>query len=69
MVDSYTVWFDRQGEAEIGILMGRAESGKRALAQTQEGNKDLLYAMMQNEWIGIRGKIIGQKGKINVVDF
>ena len=68
-MDSYTVWFDRQGEAEVGILMGRTESGKRALAHTPEGNKDLLHAMMQDEWIGIRGNVIGQKGKINVVDF
>lgn len=69
LVDSYTVWFDRQGEAEVGILMGRTESGKRALAHTPEDNKDLLHAMMQKEWIETRGKIIGQKGKINVVDF
>jgi acetyl-CoA C-acetyltransferase len=69
VVDSYTVWFDRQGEPETGILIGRTLSGKRALAHTPEGNKDLLLAMMQKEWIGAKGKIIGQKGKINIVDF
>jgi acetyl-CoA C-acetyltransferase len=69
LVDSYTVWFDRQGEAEAGLLMGRTESGKRALAHTPEGNKYLLHAMMQDEWIGKCGNVIGQKGKINVVDF
>ncbi len=68
-VDSYTVWFDRQGEAEVGLLMGRTDSGKRALAHTPPGNKDLLHAMMQDEWIGKRGNVIGQKGNINVVDF
>jgi acetyl-CoA C-acetyltransferase len=68
-VDSYTVWFDRQGEPETGILIGRTLSGKRALAHTPEGNKDLLHAMMQKEWIGATGKIIGQKGKANIVDF
>ena len=69
LVDSYTVWFDRQGEPETGILIGRTMSGKRALAHTPEGNKDLLHAMMQKEWIGAIGKIIGQKGNINIVDF
>jgi hypothetical protein len=48
---------------------GRTESGNRALAHTPEGNKDFLHAMMQDEWIGTRGTVIGQKGKINVVDF
>jgi acetyl-CoA C-acetyltransferase len=68
-VDSYTVWFDRHGEPEVGILLGRTESGKRAFAHTPEGNKDILHAMMQKEWIGIRGKIIGKKGNVNIVDF
>ncbi len=68
-VDSYTIWFDRQGEAQAGLLIGRTESGKRALANTPQGNQDLLHAMMQEEWIGVRGNVIGQKGKINVVDF
>lgn len=69
LVDSYTIWFDRQGEPETGILIGRTEAGKRVLAHTPEGNKDILRAMMQKEWIGTRGKITGQKRKINVVDF
>ncbi len=68
-VDSYTIWFDRQGEPETGILIGRTESGKRTLAHTPAGNKDILHAMMQKEWIGASGKIIGKKDKINVVDF
>ncbi len=69
LVDSYTVWFSRQGEPETGILIGRTESGKRALAHTPKGNKDILYAMMQKEWIGVKGKVVGQKDKINIVDF
>ncbi|MDP7416670.1 MAG: hypothetical protein QF888_01600, partial [Desulfobacterales bacterium] len=69
LVDSYTVWFNRQGEPETGILIGRTESGKRALAHTPKGNKDILYTMMQKEWIGAKGKVVGQKDKINIVDF
>ncbi len=69
LVDSYTVWFNRQGESETGILIGRTESGKRALAHTPKGNKDILYTMMQKEWIDAKGKVVGQKDKINIVDF
>ena len=69
LVDSYTVWFNRQGEPETGILIGRTESGKRALAHTPKGNKDILYTMMQKEWIDAKGKVVGQKDKINIVDF
>jgi acetyl-CoA C-acetyltransferase len=69
LVDSYTVWFDRQGEPQTGILFGRTQSGRRALAHTPQGNKDLLQAMMQSEWIGTSGKVVGKKGKVNIVDF
>ena len=69
LVDSYTVWFNRQGEPEAGILIGRTKSGKRALAQTPKGNKDILYTMMQKEWIGAKGKIVGRNDKMNIVDF
>jgi acetyl-CoA C-acetyltransferase len=69
LVDSYTVWFDRQGEPQTGILFGRTQSGRRALAHTPQDNKDLLQAMMQSEWIGTSGKVVGKQGKVNIVDF
>ncbi len=69
LVDGYTVWHDRDGQPEVGILIGRTSSGKRAWAQTRKDNKELMAAMMKEEWCGKRGKIGGKSGKANLVEF
>ncbi len=68
-LDSYTVWHDRNGEPEVGILIGRTDSGKRAWAQTARENKDLMRAMMNEEWCGKTGKIVGRNNRTNIVEF
>jgi acetyl-CoA C-acetyltransferase len=67
--ESYTVWHDRQGVPEIGIVCGRTEAGLRAWAQTPAGDRDVLIAMMQAEWVGRTGRIADRVGSVNVVDF
>jgi acetyl-CoA C-acetyltransferase len=69
LVDAYPVWHDRDGEPEIGILAGRASDGRRAWAQTAKNDKDLMRAMMAEEWVGKRGRIRERKGSVNVVEF
>lgn len=68
-VESYTVWHDREGQPEQGILMGRTDAGQRAWAQTPKGNKDILNAMMNEEWCGKTGRIVEKTGSVNRVEF
>ena len=68
-VDSYTVWHDRTGEPDFSILCGRTAEGRRAWAQTPRPDKDILRAMMREEWIGREGKISAREGKVNIVEF
>lgn len=68
-VEGYTVWHDRSGEPEVGILCGRTDRGKRAWAQTPREDKDLMRAMMQEEWVGRRGKFVGRQENVNLVSF
>lgn len=68
-VDSYTVWHDRDGEPDVGILVGRTASGKRAWAQTRRDDHDLMRAMMAQEWVGKSGRIVGRDDGVNLVEF
>ena len=68
-VDGYTVWHDRDGRPETGILCGRTEAGKRAWGQTPVGDSGVLEAMMSQEWVGKTGRIMGRDGAINRVRF
>ena len=68
-VEAYTVWHDRAGAPEIGILCGRTESGRRAWAHTPKGDRDVLRAMMNAEWVGRRGRVTRREGGVNVVAF
>jgi len=69
IVDGYTVWHDRDGRPETGILCGRTAEGRRAWANTRPGDRDLLAAMMSEEWIGKTGRIVGRDDKINRIEF
>ncbi|UCC14884.1 MAG: acetyl-CoA acetyltransferase [Gammaproteobacteria bacterium] len=69
IVEGYTVWHDREGRPETGILCGRTADGKRAWANTRPGDQDVLAAMMVEEWIGRTGRIVGRDGKINRIEF
>jgi acetyl-CoA C-acetyltransferase len=68
-VDGYTVWHDREGRPDIGIVCGRTADGKRAWAQTPAGDTEVLRAMMAEEWVGRAGRIRGRDGNINRIEF
>jgi acetyl-CoA C-acetyltransferase len=69
IVDGYTVWHDREGRPDTGILCGRTAEGRRAWANTRPGDRDVLAAMMTEEWIGKTGRIVDRDGKINRIEF
>jgi len=68
LVDGYTVWFERDGQPNLGILCGRTESGDRAWANTPP-DADLLRAMTEEEWVGRAGRITRRVGDVNIVEF
>ncbi|MGD9648554.1 MAG: acetyl-CoA acetyltransferase [Pirellulales bacterium] len=68
-VDAYTVWHDPAGVPEVGIVLGRTASGRRAWAQTRREDKALLAAMTQEEFVGRTGRISGREGEVNLIEF
>lgn len=69
VVEGYTVWHDREGRPDIGIVCGRTTEGRRAWAQTCAGDAEVLRAMMTEEWVGRAGRIRGRDGCINRIEF
>ncbi len=57
-VETYTVAFNREGEPEQGIVVGRLEggSGARFFANT-EAESELLWSMTREEFVGRRGRV------------
>ena len=68
-VDAYTLWHDREGQPEYSIIRGTTQAGHRAWAQTPKEDRDVMEAMMREEWVGRSGKIIGRQGRVNLVEF
>jgi len=60
-VETYTVVFDRAGEPQRGIVLGRLEDGSRFIANT-EPDKELLHWMTQEEMVG-RGVEVRHDGE------
>jgi acetyl-CoA C-acetyltransferase len=55
-VETYTVVFDRAGEPEFAIVVGRLEDGSRFIANT-EPDPELLRWMTQEEMVGREAKV------------
>ena len=55
-VEAYTVTYDRAGEPERGIVVGRLDSGQRFIANTP-GDRALLSELAQRELCGQRGVV------------
>jgi acetyl-CoA C-acetyltransferase len=55
-VETYTVGFGRDGEPEIGIVIGRTAAGERFFANTPV-DRDLLWSMTREEFIGATGTV------------
>ncbi len=58
LVETYTVAFNRNGEPEQGIVVGRlgGRAGARFFANTP-ANGELLWEMTRREFIGTRGRV------------
>jgi acetyl-CoA C-acetyltransferase len=66
-VETYTVMFDRSGQPEQGVVLGRLDSGKRFVAHTPP-NKQLLQQMTRDDPIGRTGKV-SCGDSLNIFDF
>jgi acetyl-CoA C-acetyltransferase len=55
-IETYTVCFGRDGEPEMGIVIGRTAKGERFFANTPP-DRDLLWEMTREEFIGRAGKV------------
>lgn len=55
-IETYTVAFDRDGEPETGIVVGRLVSGERFFANTPV-DRDLLWSMTREEFVGHAGRV------------
>lgn len=55
-IETYTVAFGRDGEPEMGIVIGRLNDGTRFFANTP-ADKDLLWSMTRDEFVGRPGRI------------
>jgi len=64
MVEAYSVGFDRSGEPDAAIVVGRMEEGSRFIANTAR-DRDLLLWMTQEEMVGRRATVCQdpEKGK------
>ena len=62
-VETYTVLFDRDGQPETGVVIGRVGSGDRFVAHTA-GGRAVLEAMMAEDPIGRSGRV-SREGDVN----
>jgi acetyl-CoA C-acetyltransferase len=56
VLETYTVLYDRDGQPERGIAIGRLEGGERFLANTP-ADRDALDAFAAREQVGRRGRV------------
>ncbi|HEV8573105.1 MAG TPA: acetyl-CoA acetyltransferase [Dehalococcoidia bacterium] len=63
-VETYTVIFNREGEPEQGIVIGRLENGAgaRFFANTPP-DRELMLAMTREEFVGARGTVRSDDGR------
>jgi acetyl-CoA C-acetyltransferase len=55
-IETYTVCFDREGEPDTGIVIGRLTSGERFFANTPP-DRSLLWSMTREEFVGHGGSV------------
>ena len=66
-METYTVLFDRQGEPERGLIIGRLDSGARFVAFTSN-EAALLSNLTSESPIDRRGQV-RQAGSTNLFEF
>jgi acetyl-CoA C-acetyltransferase len=64
IVETYTVIFNREGEPEQGIVIGRLgdRRGQRFVANTP-ADRDLMFAMTRQEFVRTRGRVRTEDGR------
>jgi acetyl-CoA C-acetyltransferase len=55
-VETYTVVFGRDGEPELGIVIGRLTDGTRFVANTP-ADGELMWRMTREEFVGAAGRV------------
>ncbi len=55
-VETYTVIYDRDGQPERGIVIGRLDDGRRFIARN-DADADILETMVREEAVGRRGRV------------
>ncbi|MGB6837378.1 MAG: acetyl-CoA acetyltransferase [Dehalococcoidia bacterium] len=55
-IETYTVMYDREGQPERSVVVGRLEDGRRFIANT-EADPGILEAMVKEEAVGRRGHV------------
>jgi acetyl-CoA C-acetyltransferase len=56
-VETYTVIFNREGEPEQGIVIGRLSNGDARFFANTPTDRDLMLAMTREEFVGARGEV------------
>jgi acetyl-CoA C-acetyltransferase len=67
VVETYTVFYDREGQPRSGVVVGWLESGKRFLAKI-EADASTLAGLVEEELIGRPGRVRRAEG-LNYWDF
>jgi acetyl-CoA C-acetyltransferase len=60
-VEAFTVLFDREGQPQRGIVLGRTEAGERFLANTPEDRRS-LEAFLESADVGSKGRLSSSDG-------
>ncbi|MEK7247364.1 MAG: acetyl-CoA acetyltransferase, partial [Chloroflexota bacterium] len=56
-IETYTVAFGRDGEPEMGIVIGRLNDGGTRFFANTPADKDLLWSMTKEEFVGRPGRV------------
>jgi len=62
-VETYTVIFNREGEPEHGIVIGRLKNGGARFFASTPTDRDLMLAMTRGEFVGARGRVRSEDGR------
>ena len=62
-METYTVFYDRAGEATAGVVVARGAAGQRTLARVDVGDADLLSLLTGGaiEPVGAKGRIVDRE--------
>jgi acetyl-CoA C-acetyltransferase len=67
LVETFTTFYDKMGRPMNAVIIGRLDDGSRFISKTEIDEK-IVYAMMEQEIIGVRGKVRSKDG-FNIFQF